>query len=83
MAFEIRAHPSDRTKTPEEVAEEEKERLERLEVFSCTSCSLALQFLSFESISAGDKVCWLRRNVTAYVAVIIHWNHFFILSLVY
>ncbi|CAO2830177.1 unnamed protein product, partial [Amaranthus hypochondriacus] len=31
MAFEIRARPSDRTKTPEEIAEEEKERLERLE----------------------------------------------------
>ncbi|XP_021718360.1 nucleolar protein 14-like [Chenopodium quinoa] len=31
MAFEMRARPSDRTKTPEEIAEEEKERLERLE----------------------------------------------------
>lgn len=32
MVFEMRARPSDRTKTPEEIAEEEKERLERLEV---------------------------------------------------
>ncbi|KAL2940753.1 Nucleolar protein 14 [Bienertia sinuspersici] len=31
MAFEMRARPSDRTKTPEEIAEEEKERLENLE----------------------------------------------------
>lgn len=31
MVFEMRARPSDRTKTPEEVAEEEKERLEQLE----------------------------------------------------
>ncbi|KNA23202.1 hypothetical protein SOVF_026920 [Spinacia oleracea] len=31
MAFEMRARPSDRTKTAEEIAEEEKERLERLE----------------------------------------------------
>jgi len=32
MVFEMRARPSDRTKTPEEIAEEEKERLEQLEV---------------------------------------------------
>ncbi|XP_012082545.1 nucleolar protein 14 isoform X2 [Jatropha curcas] len=31
MALDIRAHPSDRTKTPEEIAQEERERLERLE----------------------------------------------------
>ncbi|XVF85775.1 hypothetical protein PTKIN_Ptkin17bG0144500 [Pterospermum kingtungense] len=31
MVFEMRARPSDRTKTPEEIAQEEKERLERLE----------------------------------------------------
>lgn len=31
MVFEMRARPSDRTKTPEEIAEEEKERLEELE----------------------------------------------------
>ncbi|KAK9750617.1 hypothetical protein RND81_02G208500 [Saponaria officinalis] len=31
MMMEIRARPSDRTKTPEEIAEEEKERLEHLE----------------------------------------------------
>lgn len=32
MALEMRARPSDRTKTPEEIAQEEKERLEHLEV---------------------------------------------------
>ena len=31
--MEIRARPSDRTKTPEEIAQEERERLEQLEVF--------------------------------------------------
>lgn len=31
MVLEMRARPSDRTKTPEEIAQEEKERLERLE----------------------------------------------------
>lgn len=31
MALEMRARPSDRTKTPEEVAQEERERLEQLE----------------------------------------------------
>ncbi|CAN0896225.1 Nucleolar protein 14 [Linum grandiflorum] len=31
MVFDIRARPSDRTKTPEEIAEDERERLERLE----------------------------------------------------
>ncbi|PON97246.1 Nucleolar protein [Trema orientale] len=31
MALEMRARPSDRTKTPEEIAQEERERLERLE----------------------------------------------------
>ncbi|XP_073141164.1 uncharacterized protein [Henckelia pumila] len=31
MALEMRARPSDRTKTPEEIAQEEKERLEDLE----------------------------------------------------
>ncbi|XP_038885470.1 nucleolar protein 14 isoform X2 [Benincasa hispida] len=31
MAMEIRARPSDRTKTPEEIAQEERERLELLE----------------------------------------------------
>ncbi|GAB4829018.1 hypothetical protein Ancab_018675 [Ancistrocladus abbreviatus] len=31
LALEIRARPSDRTKTPEEIAEEERERLELLE----------------------------------------------------
>lgn len=34
MALEIRARPSDRTRTPEEIAQEERERLEALEVFS-------------------------------------------------
>ncbi|KAK6921872.1 Nucleolar protein 14 [Dillenia turbinata] len=31
LALDRRAHPSDRTKTPEEIAEEERERLEQLE----------------------------------------------------
>ncbi|XVE85705.1 hypothetical protein DITRI_Ditri17bG0112100 [Diplodiscus trichospermus] len=31
MGLDIRARPSDRTKTPEEIAQEERERLERLE----------------------------------------------------
>ncbi|CAI0463404.1 unnamed protein product [Linum tenue] len=31
MVFDIRARPSDRTKTPEEIAQDERERLERLE----------------------------------------------------
>lgn len=33
MGLEMRARPSDRTKTPEEIAQEERERLERLEVW--------------------------------------------------
>lgn len=33
LHFEPRARPSDRTKTPEEIAQEEKEALEKLEVF--------------------------------------------------
>lgn len=33
MGLEMRARPSDRTKTPEEIAQEEKERLEQLEVW--------------------------------------------------
>lgn len=32
MVLDMRAQPSDRTKTPEEIAQEERERLERLEV---------------------------------------------------
>lgn len=32
MALDIRARPSDRTKTPEEIAQEERERLEQMEV---------------------------------------------------
>lgn len=36
MALDMRARPSDRTKTDEEIAQEERERLERLEV-SCIS----------------------------------------------
>lgn len=35
MSLDIRAYPSDRTKTPEEIAQEERERLERLEVCFC------------------------------------------------
>ncbi|EEF44971.1 nop14, putative [Ricinus communis] len=31
MILDMRAHPSDRTKTPEEIAQEEREQLERLE----------------------------------------------------
>lgn len=47
MSLEMRARPSDRTKTPEEIAQEERERLEHLEVFSklfvCSSiCMLIL-----------------------------------------
>jgi len=34
MVMDQRARPSDRTKTPEEIAQEEKERLEKLEVCS-------------------------------------------------
>lgn len=33
MVLDIRARPSNRTKTPEEIAQEEKERLEQLEVY--------------------------------------------------
>lgn len=33
MVLDMRARPSNRTKTPEEIAQEEKERLEELEVF--------------------------------------------------
>lgn len=33
LHFEPRARPSDRTKTPEEIAQEEREALEELEVF--------------------------------------------------
>lgn len=33
LHFEPRARPSDRTKTPEEIAQEEREALEKLEVF--------------------------------------------------
>lgn len=36
MVMDQRARPSDRTKTPEEIAQEEKERLEKLEVCSFT-----------------------------------------------
>lgn len=32
MLLEIRARPSDKTKTPEEITQEEKESLEKLEV---------------------------------------------------
>lgn len=32
MTLDMRARPSDRTKMPEEIAQEERERLERLEV---------------------------------------------------
>lgn len=35
MALDMRARPSDRTKTAEEIAQEERERLERLEVSMC------------------------------------------------
>jgi hypothetical protein len=38
MVMDQRARPSDRTKTPEEIAQEEKERLEKLEV-----CLILLQ----------------------------------------
>lgn len=34
MVMDQRARPSDRTKTPEEIAQEEKERLQKLEVCS-------------------------------------------------
>lgn len=33
MALEMRARPSDRIKTPDEIAQEEREHLERLEVW--------------------------------------------------
>jgi len=32
MSMEIRARPSERTKTPEEIAQKEREKLEALEV---------------------------------------------------
>ena len=40
MALEMRARPSDRTKTPEEIAQEERERLEQLEVPGSFFCCL-------------------------------------------
>ncbi len=33
LAFEMRAHPTDRLKSPEEIARAEKQRLEELEVW--------------------------------------------------
>lgn len=35
MAMDIRARPSERTKTPEEIAQKEREKLEALEVCFC------------------------------------------------
>lgn len=44
MALEMRARPSDRTKTPEEIAQEERERLEHLEVWlhACSKLVICL-----------------------------------------
>lgn len=43
MAMDIRARPSERTKTPEEIAQKEREKLEALEVCSVKShCSFTL-----------------------------------------
>lgn len=35
MSMDIRARPSERTKTPEEIAQNEREKLEALEVCFC------------------------------------------------
>ena len=35
LGFEMKAQPSERMKTPEEVAREERERLQKLEVWKC------------------------------------------------
>ena len=42
MVMDQRARPSDRTKTPEEIAQEEKERLEKLEVCSIVYLNSAI-----------------------------------------
>lgn len=40
MSMDMRARPSERTKTPEEIAQEERERLEQLEVCISFVCYL-------------------------------------------
>ncbi|CAI0390521.1 unnamed protein product [Linum tenue] len=52
MVFDIRARPSDRTKTPEEIAQDERERLEQLE-------SPAVSKLYFELFRAGTRKGWV------------------------
>lgn len=42
--MERRAQPSNRTKTPEEIAQEEREQLERLEVSHLVLCVLECEF---------------------------------------
>lgn len=44
LAMERRAQPSNRTKTPEEIAQEEREQLERLEVSHLVLCMLGRKF---------------------------------------
>lgn len=44
LAMERRAQPSSRTKTPEEIAQEEREQLERLEVSHSFICLLECKF---------------------------------------
>lgn len=45
MVLDMRARPSDRIKTPEEIAQEERERLEQLEVLISVILVLTCSFL--------------------------------------
>lgn len=68
MALDMRARPSNRTKTAEEIAQEEKERLEELEVmFYYWAYYFIFFFNLFIQILIGHKkLIWLKKYDTVY-----------------
>ncbi|OMO72084.1 Nucleolar protein 14 [Corchorus olitorius] len=74
MVLEMRARPSDRTKTPEEIAQEERERLERLEEASI-SVKWKFKDAALSIVAAAPNIITMWGTCTAQHGVVSLYIH--------
>ena len=62
LGFEMKAQPSEKMKTPEELAREEREKLQKLEV--CSQCEIAIKYFltKCEQLHYRMTICFNKFN---------------------
>lgn len=58
LGFEMKARPSEKMKTPEELAKEEKEKLQKLEVTAAIALAVITAFI-FAPFYATGSICFM------------------------